>query len=114
MIERFVPRQRTPAASWALVVAVTAASQAHALGPGSVTPLQLQQWAASCMACHGTDGRAEGPAMRIAGRPAPELAQALLDFKHGRRRATVMHHHVRGYSDEELRLIAGYFARQTP
>lgn len=76
--------------------------------------LQVRQWASSCMACHGTDGRAEGTAFRIAGRPAAELAAALLDFKHDRRSATVMHQHARGYSDDELRRIAEYFARVRP
>jgi cytochrome c553 len=33
-------------------------------------------------------------------------------FKNGERPATVMMQHARGYSEEEIRLLADYFAEQ--
>lgn len=72
--------------------------------------LQVSLWAASCMACHGAEGRAEGTGLSLRGRPADLLLSRLLDFKSGRLQATVMHQHAKGYKDEELRLIAEYFA----
>jgi len=38
--------------------------------------------------------------------------QKLADFKSGAKPATIMHQISRGYSDEQLDLIAGYFAAQ--
>lgn len=72
---------------------------------------QTALWAASCMACHGTDGRAESIALSIAGRPADELYQMMADYKSGKRAGTIMHQHVRGYSDDELRRIARHYAQ---
>ncbi|MBT9489680.1 MAG: c-type cytochrome [Rubrivivax sp.] len=84
-------------------------SPCWAAGP---SPLQVQVWAASCMACHGTDGRAAGAGRAIAGQAADVLLKSLQDYRDGRRPATVMHQHARGYSDAELALIAEHFARQ--
>jgi len=71
---------------------------------------QVQIWAASCMACHGPEGRAEGTGLTIGGRPAQDLLGKLLAYKTGRLPATIMHQHVKGYSDEELSQIADYFS----
>ena len=71
--------------------------------------------AATCTACHGTDGiSAGGVPPGLAGRNKDDLLQQLKDFKAGRRSATVMHQLARGYSDEQLERIAGWFAVVTP
>jgi cytochrome c553 len=36
----------------------------------------------------------------------------MLDFKNGRRPATIMHQIAKGYSDEQIAAIAAYFAAQ--
>ncbi len=94
-------------AAWAVCSATAASAQGQAPQKGS---LQVSLWAASCMACHGAEGRAEGTGLSLRGRPADQLLSRLLDFKYGRLQATVMHQHAKGYKDEELRLIAEYFA----
>ena len=94
-------------AAWAVCSATAASAQGQAPQKGS---LQVSLWAASCMACHGAEGRAEGTGLSLRGRPADQLQSRLLDFKYGRLQATVMHQHAKGYKDEELRLIAEYFA----
>lgn len=76
---------------------------------------QARVWAATCAACHGTDGRgnlaAPGTAIPPIGRDAEASYRALLEFKNGQRpAATVMHQHAKGYTDDELRRIAQYFA----
>jgi cytochrome subunit of sulfide dehydrogenase len=72
---------------------------------------QARVWAASCAACHGTDGRSPAGIPAIAGRDAQALYRALLEFKTGQRpAATVMHQHTKGYSDEELKRIAAFYA----
>ena len=71
--------------------------------------------AATCNTCHGTDGRSVGGVPpSLAGRPKAELQQMLLDFKNGKRPATVMHQQARGYTDAQLEQIAGYFAAIKP
>jgi cytochrome subunit of sulfide dehydrogenase len=72
---------------------------------------QARTWAASCAACHGTEGRSPGAIQALAGRDADTLYRALIEFKTGQRpAATVMHQHTKGYTDEELRRIAQVFA----
>lgn len=72
---------------------------------------QARLWASSCMACHGTDGKAEGTGLTISGRRADELLTLLLAFKRDKAPATVMHQHAKGYGDDELRRIALYFSQ---
>jgi sulfide dehydrogenase cytochrome subunit len=66
---------------------------------------------ASCEGCHGTDGRSPGAIPTIAGKSADYLRETLESFRSGDKEATVMDRHVKGYSEEEIRLIAEYFAR---
>lgn len=73
---------------------------------------QVRAWAASCAACHGTDGQAQQGAVKLAGRNGDELYRMLLAFKAGERPATVMQQHARGYTDEELKQLAVWFAAQ--
>jgi cytochrome c553 len=71
--------------------------------------------AATCFACHGTDGRSVGNVPpSLAGQNRDYLLQQLKDFKAGKRPATIMHQHAKGYTDEQLALIAGYFASVKP
>lgn len=76
--------------------------------------LQARSWAASCAACHGTEGRAVGGMPALAGKPKEELYRALKAFKEGGKPATVMHQHAKGYTDAQLERIAAYFAKQKP
>ncbi len=70
--------------------------------------------AATCANCHGTDGRAQGDMRPLAGMPAQTHLAMLAGFRDGTLPATVMHQLVKGYSDEQLALIAGYYAAQSP
>jgi cytochrome c553 len=72
---------------------------------------QARVWAASCAACHGTDGRGQGSIPAIAGKDAEQSYRALLEFKNNQRpAATIMHQHAKGYTDDELRRIAQFYA----
>jgi cytochrome c553 len=71
--------------------------------------------AANCFACHGTDGRSVGGIPpSIAGQNKDYMLQVMKDYKANKRPATVMHQQARGYTDEQLELIAGYFAGMKP
>ena len=75
-------------------------------------PLQTRSWAAACASCHGTNGNAQPGSIALAGMPRDDIVQKMLDFKNGRRPATIMHQLAKGYSDEQIAAIAGYFADQ--
>ena len=62
--------------------------------------------------CHGTNGQARGDMKPLAGMAAQQLMEAFAEFKRGARPATVMHQIARGYTEEQIGLIAGYFAAQ--
>jgi cytochrome c553 len=84
-----------------------AASHAQA-----IDPLQARSWAGACANCHGTDGNALPGSVALAGMNRDELVRKMLDFKNGRQGATVMHQLAKGYSDDQIAAIAGYFAAQ--
>lgn len=71
---------------------------------------QIRVWAAACANCHGTMGKAETGNESLAGKNKDELLQKLTDFKSGRKPATLMHQISKGYTDEQLAQLAGYFA----
>jgi len=75
-------------------------------------PLQVRSMAAACAGCHGTHGLAESGHPSLAGVSRDELLQKMLDFKTGSKPATLMHQLTRGYSDEQLGALAGYFSVQ--
>lgn len=77
----------------------------------SNTP-HIRTLAASCAACHGTNGNAlQGNAV-LAGMDAAEFTAHMLAFKDGSRPATVMHRHAKGLNIEEINLLADYFSKQ--
>ena len=79
-------------------------SQADELSRGAML-------SAACESCHGTDGNSPGSIPVISDRSADDILTALTGFRSGERTATIMDRHVRGYTDEELRLIAKHLAQ---
>lgn len=75
-------------------------------------PLAARDLAATCANCHGTDGHSVGGMEELAGAPADRMLKQLLDFRSGDKPATIMHQIAKGYSEEQLELIANYFAAQ--
>ena len=71
---------------------------------------QVRVWAAACANCHGTNGRAQPGMPSLAGTPREELLRSMLEYKNGVRPATIMHQLAKGYTDEQLAALAGYFA----
>lgn len=78
---------------------------------------------ANCAACHGTDGRpagntgssgraGEGSLPPLAGQSRQQLIASMQAFKAGERPATIMHQIAKGYTDEQIALIAGFLANQ--
>ena len=68
--------------------------------------------AATCANCHGTNGQARGDMKPLAGVSAEKIVAMLADFKSGAQPATIMHQISKGYTDEQIKLIAAFFAVQ--
>ena len=68
--------------------------------------------AATCANCHGTNGQARGDMKPLAGVSADKILAALADFKSGAQPSTIMGQIAKGYTDEQAKLIAGFFAAQ--
>jgi len=66
--------------------------------------------ASTCFTCHGTDGKSTGSIPSIYGIPAETLVRNMKAFQSGERPSTVMARHARGYTDEEIRIIANYLS----
>ncbi len=101
-------RSRIPLFALALAAAtVSAAAGAQTAAPD----LQARAWAASCAACHGTDGKSNSAIPSINGQDKAVLLTKLLAYKRDQLPATVMHQHAKGYSDAELERLADHFSR---
>lgn len=94
------------AASLALVAApsVVLAQDAHL----------ARNLAATCANCHGTNGQAVGDMKPLAGVAAAKIVAMVADFKSGNQPATIMHQIAKGYTDDQIKLVAAYFAAQKP
>lgn len=68
--------------------------------------------AASCTSCHGTGGVSAGTVTSLAGQSKDELVAKMQEFKTGKRSGTIMPQLAKGYTDEQIDLIAGWFAAQ--
>ena len=68
--------------------------------------------AAACSGCHPAAGRADAAVPSLHGRPAEEIVAAMLAYRAGERAPTVMDRIAKGFTDEEIRAIAGWLAGQ--
>jgi len=68
--------------------------------------------AASCAACHGTQGNSQSITPVLAGLDATYFSTQMLAFRNGSRDSTVMHRHAKGLTIEEIDLLATYFSQQ--
>lgn len=81
--------------------------------------VHIRTLAASCAACHGTQGNTKHPAniapknkATLAGMRQDHLIEQLNAFKDGKRSSTVMHHHAKGLTQQEIEQVAAYFSAQ--
>ncbi|MDF2114995.1 cytochrome C [Roseiarcaceae bacterium H3SJ34-1] len=66
--------------------------------------------ALSCSGCHPASANVQTPAPGIVGRNADDLVASLLAFKNGKTPATVMDRVAKGFTDDEIRAIASWYA----
>ena len=72
----------------------------------------IRTLAASCAACHGSNGNSIGNMPSLAGIDGSYFVAQMLVFKSGERPATVMHHHAKGLNIDEINLLGAHFSQQ--
>lgn len=71
--------------------------------------------AQTCAGCHGTFGQVKDSAfMPLAGMNANTFVTTMKDFASGARPGTLMGPLAKGFSEDELKRMADYFAAQKP
>ena len=67
---------------------------------------------ANCLNCHADKSKIKSAIPNIAGRDKDYLETALKAFKASKKEATIMHQLAKGYTEEEITVLADYFSRQ--
>lgn len=77
------------------------------------TKLKVASMAATCAACHNTNGKGvENAAVQgLSFLKASYIEEQMQNFKTGKRDATVMHQLSKGYTDEQIKLIANHLGQ---
>jgi cytochrome c553 len=91
----------------ALAVAILCASTSVASAIEVAPP-----GAAACSGCHPTSRAVETPFTRLVGRNAAEIVTAVQEFRTGQRPGTVMDRIAKGFTDDEIKAIAAWYAAQ--
>lgn len=69
-----------------------------------------QAMAQTCYVCHGPGAKGAGQIVGLVGLPKDHLVRTMSDFKGDKRPGTIMNRIAKGYTDEQLALIAEYLA----
>lgn len=78
----------------------------------AASPSQAAMLSNTCAGCHGTNGASVGPSMPIiAGMPEAYLLDTMKKFKSGERPSSIMGRLAKAYSDDELKMLAGFFSQ---
>lgn len=86
---------------------------APAFASSNLSPRGVRSMAATCAACHGTNGQSVGGAVPgLAGANKEYFVNQMTAFKEGKREATIMHQLAKGYSDAEIAALGEFFAAQ--
>ncbi len=84
---------------------------AQSAAPAVVTTTNAAYLAANCANCHGTKGKAVGGMPNLAGQNRDYIITQMRAFRDGQRPATIMHQLAKGYTDEQIALIADHFSK---
>lgn len=101
---------------WGVWAAAGLTATLVSAAPPEADLLRVRTLAATCAACHGTDGVPPPNTLvpALAGLPATVFSGAMQAFRSGARPATVMPQIAKGYSDAQIAQLAAYFAAQRP
>ena len=63
-----------------------------------------------CVTCHGPDGKGSNKIPKLRGLDVSDIVESMNGFKSGEESSTIMKRHAKGYTAEEIKLMAEYFA----
>jgi sulfide dehydrogenase cytochrome subunit len=96
--------------SLALITAGSVVAGAPAMAAAPDAAMML---ANTCNGCHGPNGNSAGPATpTIAGMATDTFLEGMKAFKEGTRPSTIMTRIAKGYTDDEIKAMAGVFAKE--
>jgi sulfide dehydrogenase cytochrome subunit len=94
-----------------LAAASLAALFAYSQTVSAAPPHPGRLLASNCFQCHGTDGR-KG-LEELAGKSSSSIYQEMKEMQAKAADQNIMNAHARGYSDNEIWLLADYFSKVT-
>jgi cytochrome c553 len=98
----------------ALIAAAAMLATAAPVAAQGSDPNLGRNLAATCANCHGTNGVSVGEVESLAGKPKDELVRKMQEFKTGAKPGTIMPQLAKGYTDDQIQVLAGWFAAQKP
>jgi len=98
-----------PTMNLALATGVLALGISTAVSAGGTATASMLS--GTCNSCHGRNGNSLGPALpSIAQMEKTTFIEAMKKFQSGKTYSTIMERIAKGYTDEEIELMADYFA----
>jgi cytochrome c553 len=91
-----------------LVIVASLGAVATAEAAGDVAAGKAK--AAPCVGCHGANGQGVPPNPALKGKTEDELAQAMKDYKSGKRDNAVMKTFAAPLNDQDIANLAAYYA----
>ncbi len=95
---------------WTLLIAgfafILGLGIAQAAGDAQVGKVK----AATCVGCHGANGQGVPPNPALVGKSEDQLAQAMKDYKSGKRDNALMKGMLASLSDQDVADLAAYYA----
>ena len=68
--------------------------------------------ASGCSGCHPVKAGVDTSVKRLVGQDAEQIVAALQAFRSGQRQATVMDRIAKGFTDDQIKAIAAWYAAQ--
>jgi cytochrome c553 len=91
-----------------LFIAATVLAWAGAASAADAPPVG----ASSCSGCHPSGKSVTTPVSRLIGRDAAQIVTAMAEFKSGKRTTTIMDRIAKGFTEDETKAIADWYAAQ--
>jgi cytochrome subunit of sulfide dehydrogenase len=83
--------------------------------PALMMGASAKMLAETCEGCHGTNGNSQGPAIpSIAGMSEDYMVETMDSYREGDTKSTIMGRIVKGYTEEEVAMMAKFYADQKP
>lgn len=93
-----------------LIIGLLGAGLLGTAGTAMASDVHTRTIAATCLSCHGPDGKSKSAMPSLAGIDKAYFVEQMKAFKSGQRPASVMHRHAQGYTDQEFEKMGEFFA----